>query len=69
MKKNFLFTILFIMFVFCSFAKADEDNDEWMKHLDVYNGDGLDKPVNAIEYQKTMSALDKLKERSKKNFI
>ncbi len=66
MKKNFLFTILFIMFVFCSFAKADEDNDEWMKHLDVYNGDGLDKPVNAIEYQKTMSALDKLKERSKK---
>ncbi len=66
MKKNFLFTALFIVLAFCSFAKADEDNDEWMKHLDVYNGDGLDKPVNAIEYQKTMSALDKLKERSKK---
>ena len=66
MKKSFLFTALFIVLAFCSFAKADDDNDEWLKHRDVYNGDGLDKPVNAIEYEKTMNALDKLKERSKK---
>ena len=61
--------LLFFMictFVVCPFAKADDDSDEWTKHLDVYNGDGLDKPVSAIEYNKTMNALEKLKERSKK---
>ena len=52
MKKSFLFLFFMLMLAFCPFAKADDDNDEWLKHLDVYNGDGLDKPVNAIEYQK-----------------
>ena len=66
MKKSFILFFLILTIIFCPFAKADDDNDEWLKHLDVYNGDGLDKPVNAIEYEKTMNALEKLKERSKK---
>ena len=66
MKKSIF--LIFIMFalLFSSSVKAEEDNDEWVKHLDVYNGDGLDKPVSAVEYAKTMNELNKLKERSKK---
>ena len=66
MKKSLLVFYFLMTLAFCPFAKADDDTDEWTKHLDVYNGDGLDKPVNAVEYSKTMNALDKLKERSKK---
>ena len=66
MKKNLLFLLIISLFLFCPFAKADDDNEEWLKHLDVYNGDGLDNPVNAVEYEKTMKELDKLKEKKKK---
>jgi len=67
MRKLYL---LFFIFALClgitSFALADDEADEWQKHLDVYNSDGLDKPVSAIEYKKTMDELNKLKEQKKK---
>ncbi|MCR4881596.1 MAG: hypothetical protein K6A44_06570 [bacterium] len=66
MKKSLFLFFLLMSLMVCPLVKADDENDEWTKHLDVYNGNGLDQPVNAIEYQKTMNALDKLKERSKK---
>lgn len=66
MKKSLLLLLFIIAFSICPLAFADDDNEEWTKHLDVYNGDGLDKPVSAVEYEKTMNALNKLKERSKK---
>lgn len=48
--------------------KADEtgDTEEWTKYLDVYTSDGLDRPVNAIEYKKTMDKLEELKNRKNK---
>ena len=62
-----LFT-LFCIFVFPLCAKADDggDNDEWTKYLDVYTSDGLDRPVNAIEYKKTMDKLEELKNKKNK---
>lgn len=63
-----MFKRFFLILIFCLLitpAIADSDTDEWTKHLDVYNSDGLDRPVNAIEYKKTMDELQKLKEKNK----
>ncbi len=65
MKKYFLILSLILAFCAGSLAFAEGDTDEWNKHLDVYNSDGLDKPVSAIEYKKTMDELQKLKDKKK----
>ena len=65
MSKKFLILLLLVL-CFSSVAFADEETDEWSKHLDVYNSDGLDRPVSAIEYQKTMKELQELKDKKKK---
>ncbi len=66
MRKNIFFILLFCAILcFVNSVKAD-DTEEWSKHLDIYNSDGLDKPVNAIEYKKTMDELQKLKDKKKK---
>lgn len=66
MRKILISLFLICSIAFCPVAMADDDSDEWTKHLDVYNGDGLDKPVNAIEYEKTIKELQKLKDKKKK---
>ena len=65
-KKFLLFLIFSIICGLSTVALADEETDEWTKHLDVYNSDGLDRPVSAIEYKKTMDELQKLKDKKKK---
>ena len=68
MKKNTL-TLLIILALCLSYQAplcAESDMDEWSKHLEVYNSDGLDKPVSAIEYEQTIKELQKLKDKKKK---
>ena len=68
MQKKFLITLI-ISFIMCNvflLAKAEDDSEEWSKYLDVYTSDGLDKPVSAIEYKKTMDKLEELKNRKNK---
>ena len=68
MKKNTL--TLLVIFALClsisGTSRAENDMDEWSKHLEVYNSDGLDKPVSAIEYEQTIKELQKLKDKKKK---
>ena len=66
MKKRLLILLLISLFALSPIVKAEDDTEEWTKHLDVYNGDGLDNPVNAVEYEKTMKELNKLKDKHKK---
>lgn len=66
MKKYFLLLISATLICLSSMALAEDDASEWTKHLDVYNSDGLDRPVSAIEYKKTMDELQSLKDKKKK---
>lgn len=68
MQKNIfkiLFLVICISFLNTQFAFSEDDS--WDKALDVYNSDGLDRPVNAGEFQKVMKELNKLKDRTYNN--
>lgn len=65
-KKFFLiFSVLIVFLVFPVSLNANEF-DEWKDSLDVYNSDGLDRPVSAVEYQKVMKELEELKAKKQK---
>ena len=65
--KKFLYLFLLLSLSFCvaNYGLCD-DTDEWAKALDVYNSDGLDRPVSAIEYRKVMKELKDLKDKYQK---
>ncbi len=66
MKKFlYLLFLLSLSFGVTNYGLCD-DTDEWSKALDVYNSDGLDRPVSAIEYRKVMKELDDLKNKNTK---
>lgn len=67
MKRIILFSITLLTLFFIQVQVMADDTEEWSKYLDVYTSDGLDKPVNAIEYKKTMDKLEELKNRKNKN--
>ncbi len=66
MRKNFFIVLILCLVLSFTNQALSDDNEEWSKHLDVYNSDGLDRPVNAIEYKKTMDELQKLKDKKQK---
>ena len=68
MKKNiFKIFLLIISVSFLSAQFALSEDDGWDNALDVYNSDGLARPVNAGEFQKIMGELNKLKDRTYKS--
>ena len=65
-KKFFLLFLVLIMFLGFAVSVNANDADEWKESLDVYNSDGLDKPVSAVEYNKVMKELEQLKAKKQK---
>jgi len=65
MNRKILALFLILFLGFSNFTSAAE-YDEWKDSLDVYNSDGLDRPVSAVEYQKVMKELEELKAKKKK---
>ena len=64
MKKTCLqIIILFLLIMFIQIPAKADDIDDWAKATEVYDSDGLDKPVSAVEYQKVMKQLQEMKDR------
>ena len=64
MKKTFLkVTILFLLILFIQIPVRADDIDDWAKATEVYDSDGLDRPVSAVEYQKVMKELQEMKDK------
>ncbi|MCQ2957621.1 MAG: hypothetical protein MJ180_01825 [Candidatus Gastranaerophilales bacterium] len=66
MNKTFYKIIILLLIAIFVQNSAIADDDGWSDALDVYNSDGLDKPVSAIEYKKVLKELDDLKAKHQK---
>jgi len=67
MKKIItLFIICLITSLTLSYSVKCDEYSDWNDALDVYNSDGLDKPVSAVEYKKMMKELQELKDKHNK---